>query len=86
MRFIMDLYCSQSASKDLIAAGFDDEVIMKFKSHFDTCVKLSHVTTVLDVDSPYTTIVHRDLWTNNIMTKRSKYFAFKKFKEHGIFI
>lgn len=23
-------------------------------------------------DTPYTTVVHRDLWTNNIMIKRGK--------------
>lgn len=29
-------------------------------------------------DTPYTTLVHGDLWTNNVMIKRGKCFLFEK--------
>lgn len=46
--------------------GIDDEYRAKILAQLLECDTFSRDTNRVD-DSPYTTIVHRDLWINNIM-------------------
>lgn len=51
--------------------GLSAERRVAIENQFRICDKFSR-RTERAADTPYTTIVHRDLWTNNIMIKRGK--------------
>lgn len=51
---------------------FDADMRIKIRKQLNICDKFNR-DTARTLDTPYTTIVHRDLWTNNIMIKRGKY-------------
>lgn len=52
--------------------GLDAKRRATIEHQFHICNRFA-ITTDRVVDTPYTTIVHRDLWTNNIMIKRGKF-------------
>lgn len=49
--------------------GFDFRLRTYLQQRFEICEKIRKIPTHPD-DTPYTTVVHRDLWSNNIMVSK----------------
>lgn len=69
MRFITQF---QSICKELrFVDDLNPTLRVKIEMQLNECDKFNKNTEPI-ADSPYTTIVHRDLWTNNIMILKGK--------------
>lgn len=48
--------------------GLDKELQEKIENQLRDCYR--HARTMCHTDTPYTTVIHRDLWSTNFMIKK----------------
>lgn len=72
LRFLLQFSNLQSTTNELhLVDDLDHELRTKIKKQLKVGLDFARDTTRAS-NTSYTTIVHRDLWINNIMIKRSK--------------